>query len=85
MGLKLSPIGQDIVRKGGHDDASNDDMLFIELVARAPGLTKEEYGELFVAIMLEYGEDALFAIRNGYVQFEERPAGERTAPGVGSQ
>lgn len=76
-GLKLSPIGEDIVRRGGRDDQFPDDMLFLELLKRAPGLSKAEYQRCYVDIMLTYGEDSLFAIRNGYVKFEERPAGTR--------
>lgn len=80
MGLKLLPFGSNILRRGGHDDASNDDLLFLELVKRAPGLSKEDYGRLFVAIMEEYGENALAAIRSGHVQFEEVAPGTRPAP-----
>jgi hypothetical protein len=69
-GWKLAPFGADILRKGGHDDASDDDMLIMEIVKRAPGLSKEELQQVFVACRLEYGEDALAAIKSGHVKFE---------------
>jgi hypothetical protein len=70
--LSLNDFGKDIVRRGGHDDASDDDQLLMELMARAPGMTKEEYAQCFVALLEQYGEDALLAIRSGAVKFEER-------------
>lgn len=76
-GLKLNPIGEAIVRRGGADGIDNDGMLIHELIARAPGLSADEYQIMFVAIMEQYGEDALYAIRHGYVQFEEVRAGTR--------
>lgn len=77
MGYKLTPFGAGIVRKGGHDDQSPDDMLVLELVQRAPGLSINDMQALFVAVMEEYGEDALAAVRAGCVQFEEMPGGTR--------
>lgn len=77
MGFILSPLGKNIVRRGGHDDSSDDDMLLLELAARAPGMSREEYQTCFVALRLEYGEDALHAIRSGYVKFEEVRGGTR--------
>jgi hypothetical protein len=73
----LSPIGQEIVRRGGADGQSQDDLVVLELVSRAPGMTPMEYQQCFISIMEEYGEDALFAIRNGYVKFEEVRGGSR--------
>lgn len=77
-GYTLSPIGQNIDRRGGVDGETDDAALVREIVKRAPGLAREDLESCFIAIMMEYGEDALFAIRKGYVKFEERPGGERT-------
>lgn len=77
MGYTLSPFGKNIVRRGGHDDASDDDMLLLELMSHAPGMSQEEYKQCFIALRLEYGEDALQAIRSGYVKFEEVRGGTR--------
>lgn len=79
MGMKLTPFGQSIIRRGGHDDQSDDDMLLLELMSRAPGMSKEDYQACFVALRLEYGEDALRAIQTGHVVFEERRGGERSS------
>ena len=77
-GIRLTPFGEGIVRKGGHDHASDDDMLFLELVKRAPGMTRDDYQRCFVALREEYGEDALRAIQSGHVVFEEVQGGTRT-------
>lgn len=71
MGIKLSDLGRRIVSRGGHDDASDDDMLLMELIRRAPGMSRDDYQKCFVALRTEYGEDALAAIRSGHVKFEE--------------
>lgn len=78
-GWKLTPIGERQVRRGGDDLSTEDDILLREIVARAPGLSQDDLRSCFIAILTEFGADALYAIRNGHVQFEERPAGERTA------
>lgn len=73
MGHILSDKGERIVRRGGADGQSDDDMLLLEIAARAPGLSSEELERCFVAIRMEYGDDALDAIRTGHVKFEARP------------
>ena len=83
MGIKLNDLGESIVRRGGHDDISDDELVFLELVKRAPGLSQEDYQKLFVALRMQCGEDALYALQNGHVTFEERPAGERSAEPAG--
>lgn len=82
-GLKLTPFGEKIVRRGGHDDASDDDMLFLELTKRAPGLSPEDHKQCWIALRMEYGEDALAALQQGYVEFEEVRAGTRPEPDKG--
>ncbi len=77
MGYVLSDLGQKIVRKGGHDDQDSDGQLILEILKRAPGLSKRDLEACFISIRTEYGEDALAAITSGHVRFEERPAGER--------
>lgn len=77
MGYKLTPFGAGIVRRGGHDDQSDDDMLVIELIAAAPGMSRDDLQACFVAMRLEYGEDARRALATGHVQFEEVRGGTR--------
>jgi hypothetical protein len=76
MGYVLSDRGHSIVRKGGHDDVSDDDLVILEILKRAPGLSKRDLEACFISIISEYGNDALAAITSGHVRFEERPAGE---------
>lgn len=78
MGYVLSDKGDRIVKRGGADDQSDDSMLINEIVARAPGLSQEDLQRCFVAIRMEYGEDALDAIRSGHVKFEERTPRDQT-------
>ncbi len=73
MGYVLSEKGKTITRKGGADGQSDDDMLLLELVKRAPALSQEDLQRCFVALRMEYGTDALDALRSGHVKFEERP------------
>lgn len=76
MGYILSDKGEHITRRGGADDQSDDDMLLLEIVKRAPALSQDDLQRCFIAIRMEYGTDALDAIRSGHVRFEERPAGQ---------
>lgn len=76
MGYILADKGKTIVRKGGADGQSNDDLLLLEIVKRAPALSQRDLQKCFIAIRMEYGDDALAAITSGAVRFEERPAGE---------
>lgn len=76
-GYSLTDFGKRIVRRGGHDDVSNDDLLLLELMKLAPGMSKEDYGRCFVALLEQYGEDALAALQSGHVQFEPVRAGMR--------
>lgn len=73
MGYVLADKGKQIVRRGGDDSVDDDELLLIELVSRAPGLSEEDLQRCFVALRMEYGNDALAAIRSGHVKFEERP------------
>lgn len=73
MGYILADKGKRIVRRGGADNYSDDDILLLELTAHAPGLSKEDLQQCFVALRMEYGVDALPALRSGAVKFEERP------------
>lgn len=73
MGYILADKGKRVIRRGGADDQSDDDLLLLELAARAPGLSKEDMQRCFVAIRMEYGKDALAAIRSGHVRFTARP------------
>lgn len=72
MGTALNAKGHRIVERGGADGQSDDDLLLLEIVKRAPGMKPEDLKACFVAILTEYGNDALDAIRSGHVRFEER-------------
>lgn len=69
---RLTEKGAHILRRGGADGLSDDDLLVLEIVKRAPGMSKTDVETCFVNIRMEYGEDALNAIQSGHVQFEER-------------
>lgn len=68
----LTERGLSIVRKGGHDDASDDDLLVLELVKRMPGESMVGLMRVFVALREQYGEDALRALQTGHVVIKER-------------
>lgn len=71
----LTEKGRRIVSRGGADGASDDDMLVLEIIKLCPGLPAADAQAFFVALRLEYGEDALHAIRNGHVKIEPRTNG----------
>ena len=71
-GVHLTAGASDILRRGGADNLSDDQMLLMELTKRAPGLSPEELRQCFVSCLLEYGDSALRAVREGYVQFKRR-------------
>lgn len=68
----LTEKGRDIVKRGGADGLSDDDLLVLEIAQRAPGMSQQDMALCFVNLRIEYGEEALRAIRTGHVQFEER-------------
>ena len=77
MGIILNAQGQRIVKRGGDKSLENlpameadDRLLFLELVARAPNMEPEDYCQAMIALRMEYGMDALKAVRSGHVQFE---------------
>ena len=77
MGIVLNHIGQRIAKRGGDKslenidpDEADDTMLIMEIMHRAPNMSPDDYQETFVALRMEYGTDALAAIRSGHVQFE---------------
>lgn len=69
-GLKLNQVGHDIVKHGGADHLTDDEMLFLEVVKRAPGMSIQDVREMLIALRVQYGQDALRAIKTGHVQFE---------------
>lgn len=83
-GVTLSEFGKSIVRKGGHDDQDDDGMLILELAQRLPGLSVGDLQKVFVAMRVQYGEEALQALREGYVVIEEARAGTRPEEEVGN-
>lgn len=68
----LTPEASNIVRRGGSDAVSDDQMLLLEIASRAPGMSQADLQKCFVACLAQYGKDALRAIRSGHVQFAER-------------
>jgi hypothetical protein len=70
--LKLTRKGADILRRGGHDDLSDDDMLVLELAQRMPGESVAGLMQIFIALHEQYGEDALHALKSGHVKIEPR-------------
>lgn len=77
MPIKLNHAGQKIVKRGGDkrfdrldEQEADDAMLIMEIIARAPNMEPGDYQDAFVALRMEYGTDALDAIRTGHVQFE---------------
>jgi hypothetical protein len=68
----LTGKGAAILKRGGADGMSDDDMLVLEILARVPGASMNDVAAFFVALRTEYGEEALRAIRTGHVQFEKR-------------
>ncbi len=77
MGIVLNHVGQRIVKRGGDRSLENidpneadDTLLIMEVMQRAPNMSPEDYQTTFVALRMEYGEDALQAVRSGHVQFQ---------------
>ena len=68
--IRLDKRGEEILRKGGHDDASDDDMVIMEIVKRAPGMNADELQRKFVELRLLFGDELLRAIQRGDVYFE---------------
>jgi hypothetical protein len=72
VGVKLTDKGADILRRGGHDDQDDDGMLILELAKRMPGESPDGLQQIFVALRVQYGEDALHALKSGHVKMEPR-------------
>lgn len=68
----LTPKGEKIVKRGGADGKSDDDMLVLEIAAKAPGMSPDDLAACFIAIRMEFGEDGRRALREGHVRFEPR-------------
>lgn len=71
-GVHLSTSAAAILRRGGHDSVSDDQMLLMELANRAPGMSQDDLRKCFIVCRMEYGDDALRAVRGGHVQFAKR-------------
>ena len=87
-GIILNFAGERIVRRGGDKSLdkvdpqeADDAMLSMEIMARAPNMLPEDYQDAFIALRMEYGKDALDAIRKGYVKFEKQST--RDMPDIG--
>lgn len=68
----LTDKGAQIVRRGGADGQSDDDILILEILDKMPGISANDCKSFFVALRLEFGEDARYALKNGHVSFEKR-------------
>lgn len=70
--LEISDGGRNVLRRGGADNVSDDDLLVLEIISRAPGISPLEIQTFFLTLRNEFGEDALRAIRSGHAVFERR-------------
>ena len=68
----LNDDGRRVLRRGGQDGVSDDTLLMLEIIERAPGMTEGDLRHCFIAAMEQYGSDALKAIRSGHIQFKPR-------------
>lgn len=70
-GVFLTEEGRRVVERGGADGVSWDTMLILEVLKRAPNMDPDGLQRACMALMEQYGPDALDAIRTGHVQFEK--------------
>lgn len=87
QGIRLSFTGQRIIRRGGDKELerldpteADDTLLILEITKRAPGMCQEDHRDIFLALRMEYGEDALAAIQQGAVRFELQSTRDMQAP-----
>lgn len=71
-GMVLSEAGKKIVDAGGADGISDDTMVMLEVISRAPGMNEKDLALCCVNLRMEYGEEALRAIKTGHVKFAKR-------------
>jgi hypothetical protein len=69
---RLTEKGARIISRGGADGVDEEGMIILEILKRAPGMSKADLQTCFVALRMEYGENALEAIQSGHVQIEPR-------------
>jgi len=69
---RLTEKGAHILRRGGANGVDEEGMIILEILKRAPGMSKADLQACFVALRMEYGEHALDAIQSGHCQFEAR-------------
>lgn len=70
--IVLSEAGKKIVEAGGADGITDDTMVMLEVISRAPGMNEQDLALCCVNLRMEYGEEALRAIKTGHVKFEKR-------------
>lgn len=70
--IHLNDEGRRVLRRGGHDGVTDDTLLMLEIIERAPGMNEGDLRHCFIAAMDQYGSDALKAIRSGHIQFKAR-------------
>ena len=69
---RLTEKGERILARGGDDTMDEEGMILLEILKRAPGMSKADMQACFVTLRMEYGEHTLEAIQSGHVQFEPR-------------
>ena len=70
--INLNDAGRRVVDRGGQDGISDETMLLLEIIKRAPGMTQGDLRHCFITAMEQYGKDALKAIRSGHIKFQAR-------------
>ena len=68
----LTEKGARIIARGGDDTMDEEGMIILEILKRAPGMSKADLQTCFVTLRMEYGPAVLDAIQSGHVQFEPR-------------
>lgn len=70
--IHLNDAGRRVVDRGGQDGISDETMLLLEIIKRAPGMNQDDLRMCFVSAMEQYGTDALKAIQTGHIKFQAR-------------
>lgn len=70
--IYLTDEGRRVLNRKGDDSVSDDTMVMLELIDRAPGMNEGDLRLCFVSVVEQYGNDALKAIRSGHVQFQRK-------------
>lgn len=69
---RLTEKGVRILARGGDDTMDEEGMIILEILKRAPSMSKADLQACFVALRMEYGEHTLDSVQSGHVTFEPR-------------